>query len=52
VEGLALAAHIAIAVLAAQKVEQSETALNPRTIIALACGVGFKPFNIGATRAL
>lgn len=50
-EGLALAAHIAIAVLAAQRVDQYETALDSRTIIAQACGVVMERFDVDATRA-
>jgi GAF domain-containing protein len=51
-EGLALAAHIAIAVAAAQSVEQLETALDSRTIIvAQACGMVMERFGIDAVRA-
>jgi transcriptional regulator with GAF, ATPase, and Fis domain len=50
-EGLALAAHIAIAVLAAQRLDQYETALDSRTVIAQACGVVMERFNIDATHA-
>ncbi|GAA3527124.1 transcriptional regulator [Aeromicrobium flavum] len=38
-EGLALAAHIAIAVLAAQRIDQYETALDSRGVISQACGI-------------
>lgn len=50
-EGLVLAAHVAIAVLAAQRLDQYETALDSRTIIAQACGVLMERFDIDATRA-
>nr|WP_283251587.1 GAF and ANTAR domain-containing protein [Aeromicrobium duanguangcaii] len=50
-EGLALAAHIAIAVLAAQKVERYETALDSRAIIGQACGLLMERYDIDATRA-
>lgn len=50
-EGLALAAHIAIAVLAAQRLDHYETALDSRTIIAQACGIAMERFNIDASRA-
>lgn len=50
-EGLALAAHIAIAVLAAQKIDQYETALDSRTLIAQACGVVMERYDVDAVRA-
>ncbi len=50
-EGLALAAHIAIAVLAAQQLDHYETALDSRTIIAQACGIVMERFEIDATAA-
>lgn len=50
-EGLALAAHIAIAVLAAQRIDQYETALDSRTLIAQACGLVMERYDIDAVRA-
>ena len=51
-EGLALAAHIALAVAAAQNVEHLESALDSRTIIvAQACGMVMERFEIDAGRA-
>ena len=50
-EGLALAAHIALAVLAAQKLDQYETALDSRTLIGQACGLVMERSNVDATRA-
>lgn len=50
-EGLALAAHIAVAVVAAQKLDQYETALDSRTIIAQACGLVMERYGIDAVRA-
>jgi transcriptional regulator with GAF, ATPase, and Fis domain len=50
-EGLALAAHIAIAVLAAQQVEHFEAALDSRTIIAQACGLVMERYGVDAVRA-
>lgn len=50
-EGEALAAHIAIAVLAAQKVEQFETALDSRTTISQATGLLMERYRIDAAAA-
>lgn len=50
-EGLALAAQIAIAVAAAQRLEQYEQALDSRTVIAQACGLLMERFNMDAVRA-
>jgi GAF domain-containing protein len=50
-EGLALAAHIAIAVAAAQRIEQLEAALDSRTVIAQACGMLMERFDMDAVRA-
>lgn len=50
-EGLALATHIAIAVMAAQKLDQYESALDSRTIIAQACGLVMERYNVDAVRA-
>ena len=49
-EGLGLAAHIAIAVLAAQKVDQYETALDSRTVIAQACGLVMERYNLDSVQ--
>jgi len=50
-EGLALAAHIAIAVAAAQRIDQLEAALDSRTVIAQACGMLMERFDMDAARA-
>jgi len=50
-EGLALAAHIAIAVIAAQKLDRYETALDSRTVIAQACGIVMERYDVDAVRA-
>jgi len=50
-EGVALAAHIAIAVAAAQRIEQLETALDSRTVVAQACGLLMERYDIDAVRA-
>lgn len=50
-EGQALAARIAIAVLAAQRLEQYESALDSRTIIAQACGLVMERYDIDGARA-
>lgn len=50
-EALALAAQIAIALAAAQKLEDYERALDSRTVIAQACGVVMERFNMDAVRA-
>lgn len=51
VEGIALAAHIAIAVIAAQKLDQYETALDSRKVIAQACGLLMERFDLDEVRA-
>ena len=50
-EGLALAAHIAIAVAAAQQIEQLEAALDSRTVISQACGMLMERFDMDAVGA-
>jgi len=50
-EGLALAAHIAVAVAAARNIEQLEVAMDSRTLIAQACGMVMERFDIDAVRA-
>lgn len=50
-EAVAIAAHIAVAVAAAQNLEQFETALDSRTIIAQACGMIMERFTIDSTQA-
>ena len=50
-EGLALAAHIALAVLAAQKLDHFEAALDSRTLIGQACGLVMERYNVDANRA-
>jgi GAF domain-containing protein len=50
-EGLGLAAHIAIAVRAAQRLDQYETALDSRTVIAQACGLLMERYKIDEVRA-
>jgi GAF domain-containing protein len=50
-EGLALAAHIAIAVAAAQRIEQLDQALLSRTVIGQACGILMERYAIDADRA-
>lgn len=50
-EGVALAAHIAVAVAAAQNLKDYENALDSRTIIAQACGMVMERFNIDSIRA-
>ncbi len=50
-EGLALAAHVAIAVLAAQRLEQYEAALDSRTVIGQACGVVMERYDMGSAQA-
>ena len=50
-EGFGLAAHIAIAVLAAQRVDQYETALDSRTLIGQACGLVMERYDIDGVRA-
>ena len=51
VEGMALAAHIAVAVIAAQKLDQYETALSSRTVIAQACGLVMERYDIDSIQA-
>lgn len=50
-EGVAIAAHIAVAVAAAQHLEHFETALDSRTVIAQACGLVMERFNIDSIQA-
>ena len=50
-EALAIAAHISIAVAAAQKIEQFESALDSRTIIAQACGMVMERYSIDSIQA-
>ena len=50
-EAVAIAAHISIAVAAAQKIEQFEAALDSRTIIAQACGLVMERFKIDSVQA-
>lgn len=50
-EGTALAAHIAIAVLAAQRLDQFTTALDTRTTIAQACGILMERYDLDAVKA-
>lgn len=50
-EAVAIAAHIAVAVAAAQNLEHYETALDSRTIIAQACGLVMERFTIDSTQA-
>jgi GAF domain-containing protein len=51
VEGQALAAHVAVALAAAQEIEQLQTALVSRTVIGQAEGILMERFDISATRA-
>lgn len=50
-EAVAIAAHIAVAVAAAQNLEHYETALDSRTIIAQACGLVMERFDIDSIQA-
>ncbi|MFS0885528.1 GAF and ANTAR domain-containing protein [Aeromicrobium sp. 179-A 4D2 NHS] len=50
-EGSALAAHIAIAVLAAQQLDQFETALDSRTTISQACGLLMERYGMDSAAA-
>ena len=50
-EASAIAAHISIAVAAAQRIEQFEDALDSRTVIAQACGIVMERYNIDAIKA-
>jgi GAF domain-containing protein len=51
VEAEALAAHVAVALAAAQEIEQLQTALTSRTVIGQAEGILMERFDISATRA-
>jgi transcriptional regulator with GAF, ATPase, and Fis domain len=50
-EGLALAAHVAIALVAAQEIEQLNNAVSARTVIGQAQGILMERFDIDADRA-
>lgn len=50
-EASAIAAHISIAVAAAQRIEQFETALDTRTIIAQACGMVMERYQVDSIAA-
>jgi GAF domain-containing protein len=50
-DGLALAAHVGVALAAAQKVQQLESALNGRTVIAQATGILMERFDLAPDRA-
>jgi transcriptional regulator with GAF, ATPase, and Fis domain len=50
-EGLALAAHVAIALVAAQQIEQLNNAVSARTVIGQAQGILMERFDIDADRA-
>jgi GAF domain-containing protein len=50
-DGLALAAHVSVALAAAQKVQQLETALGGRTVIAQATGIVMERFDLDPDRA-
>lgn len=50
-EGLGLAAHIAVAVIAAQRLEQHGAALDSRTVIGQACGMLMERYGIDGDRA-
>ena len=50
-EAMAIAAHISIAVAAAQKIEQFEAALDSRTIIAQACGIVMERYKVDSIAA-
>lgn len=50
-DGLALAAHVSVALAAAQKVQQLETALGGRTVIAQATGIIMERFDLEPDRA-
>ena len=50
-DGLALAAHVSVALAAAQKVQQLETALGGRTVIAQATGILMERFDLDPDRA-
>ena len=50
-EAIAIAAHIAIAVAASQRIKQYENASDTRTIIAQACGLVMERYHIDSIRA-
>jgi GAF domain-containing protein len=50
-DGLALAAHVSVALAAAQKVQQLETALGGRTVIGQATGIVMERFELDSDRA-
>lgn len=50
-DGLALAAHVGVALAAAQEVENLETALGSRTVIGQATGILMERFDLSADRA-
>ena len=50
-DGLALAAHVGVALAAAQKVQQLETALGGRTVIGQATGILMERFDLEPDRA-
>lgn len=50
-EGLALAAHVAIAVAASQREQQLTAALDTRTTIGQACGIVMERYHLDAQRA-
>lgn len=50
-EGLALAAHIAVAVITAQRLNQYESALDTRTVIGQACGLLMERYDLDDVRA-
>lgn len=50
-EGLAIAAHVAIAIASAQKIHQLSTGLDTRTVIGQATGVLMERFDLDAARA-
>ena len=50
-EGLAFAAHTAIAVLSAQRLEQYEAALDSRALIGQACGLLMERYDIDSVQA-
>lgn len=50
-EAVAIAAHISIAVAASNKIDQFESALDSRTVIAQACGIVMERFDIDSIQA-
>ncbi len=50
-DGLALAAHVGVALAAAQEVEQLEKALSGRTVIGQATGILMERFDLAPDRA-